>query len=84
MVNAMAVLGIKTDFLSIAMKGTAAWTAANHDGENFSVCSRQTPRGTFAAIPNTPIARILAGSGCGRRVFAKAVRERAALAAMIA
>jgi hypothetical protein len=30
MVNAIAVLGITTDFLSIAMNGTAAWTAANH------------------------------------------------------
>ena len=29
-VNAIAVLGITTDFLSIAMNGTAAWTAANH------------------------------------------------------
>uniref|UniRef100_A0A2P2K9J1 Uncharacterized protein n=1 Tax=Rhizophora mucronata TaxID=61149 RepID=A0A2P2K9J1_RHIMU len=62
-VRAIAVLGITTDFLSIAMKGTAACTAANHDSENFSVCSFHMPNGTLTAIPRRAIASIFAGSG---------------------
>ena len=84
MVKAIAVLGISTDFLSMAMNGTAAWTAANQAGENFSVCSLHIPKGTFAAIPINPITSTFAGRGCGRRFFANAVRARAARAATIA
>lgn len=84
MVNAIAALGIKMDFLRMAMNGTAACTAANQDGENFSVCSLHTPKGIFAAMPKTPITNIFAGRGCGRKFFAKAVRDRAARAATIA
>lgn len=83
-VNAIAVLGIKTDFLSMAMNGTAACTATNHDGENFSVCSLHTPKGTLAAMPKRPIVRIFDDRGWGRRFFTKAVRARAALAATTA
>lgn len=84
MVKAIAALGINIDFLSMPMKGTAAWTAMNHEGENFSVCSLHTPRGTFAAIPNMPITRTFAGRGCGRRFLAKAVLDMALRAATIA
>lgn len=84
MVNAIAVLGIKTDFLRMAMNGTAACTAANQDGENFLVCSLHMPKGIFAAMPRTPITNIFAGRGCGRKFFAKAVRDTAARAATIA
>lgn len=84
MVKAIADLGINTDFLSMAMNGTAAWTAANHEGENFSVCSLHIPKGTFAAIPKTPITSTFAGRGCGLRFLAKAVFARALLAATIA
>lgn len=84
MVNAIAVLGISTDFLSMAMNGTAAWTAANQEGENFSVCSLHIPKGILAATPSTPITSIFVGRGCGRRFLAKAVRARALLAATTA
>jgi hypothetical protein len=84
MVSAMADFGINMDFLSMAMNGTAAWTAANQDGENFLVCSLHIPKGTFAAIPKIPITSIFAGKGCGRRFFAKEVRDIAALAAITA
>lgn len=60
-VNAIADLGIKTDFLSIPMNGTAAWTAANHAGENFLVCSLHIPNGTLAAMPSIPITRTFVG-----------------------
>lgn len=80
----MADFGIKMDFLSIAMNGTAAWTAANQEGENFLVCSLQIPKGTFAAIPKSPITKIFAGKGWGLRFFAKVVRAMAARAATIA
>lgn len=84
MVIAMAVLGIKTDFLSMAMKGTAACTAMNHEGENFLVCSLHTPKGMLAAMPKQPMASIFAGNGCGRMLFTRAVLARAALAAITA
>lgn len=66
------------------MKGTAAWTAVNHESENLLVCSLQTPSGMLAAIPKQPMTRILAGNGCGRTVLTRAVLARAALAATIA
>lgn len=84
MVNAIAVFGISMDFLSIAINGTAAWTAANHCGENFSVCSRHTPRGTLADMPSKAVASVLAGKGWGRRFFTRAVRASAAQAATTA
>lgn len=83
-VNAMAVLGINTDFLSMPINGTAAWTATNHEGENFSVCSLHIPKGILAAMPSMPITSIFAGRGCGRRFLANAVFDIAALAAIMA
>lgn len=84
MVSAIASFGITTDFLSMAMKGTAACTAANHDSENFRVCSFHTPKGTLTAMPMRAITSIFAGNGWGRKVLTRAVRARAALAATTA
>lgn len=83
-VNAIADLGIKTDFRSMAIKGTAACTAAIHDSENLVVCSFHTPKGILTAMPKAAIASIFAGRGCGRKFFTNAVRARAALAATTA
>lgn len=62
MVKAIAHLGMRTAFLSIAMKGMVACTARNHSGENLIVCARATPDGTLAAPVNVPIANSFKGS----------------------
>lgn len=84
MVNAMAALGISMDLRSMPMKGTAAWTAVNHERENFFVCSLHIPNGMFAAIPMAPITSTFVDSDCGLRFLANAVRDIAALAATTA
>lgn len=46
-VNNTAHCGISTAFLSMAINGIVACTAANQAGLNFSVCSLHTPHGTL-------------------------------------
>ena len=66
-VKKMTVFGMPIPWRVMATNGIVAWTARNHSGENFLVCSRHMPKGTFSTAVPSPSVASLTGRACGRR-----------------
>lgn len=60
-VKKMTVLGMPIPWRVMATNGMVAWTARNHSGENFLVCSRHMPKGTLSTDVPTPSVASLTG-----------------------